>query len=200
MVFFVEVNVFCHIAHSIYHLFAFIKRHAFLAVVAEFHRFANFETAAVGLDFVEQKADKSGFSHTVIAHDAQFFIARKGVVEIVEYHLIAKSFWNVVSSENLLPDIAGLHIKHHIAFVVALLCAFFQVVEGIDTVLCLVSAGLRLASHPLNFGAKQIASFLYSCILSIDAFGSLFEVVMIVAFIGKDVILVKLQNFVANFV
>ena len=75
MVLFIKVDVFSHIANGINHFFSLIEMNALLAVITKFHRFANLKVARIGLYPIEQQFDKSGFTYSIITHDAQFLIS-----------------------------------------------------------------------------------------------------------------------------
>ena len=200
VVFLVKIDVFRHIAHGINHAFALVKVHPFLAVMGKFHRLADFEVAAVGLDDVEQQFDERGLAHTVVTHDAQLLVAGKRVVEIVQDHLVTVALVHMVGREDFLADVGALHVQFHLPVVAALLGAFLQVIEGVDAVLCLVGACLRLAAHPVQLGAQQVAGPFHLGILGLDALGALFQVVVVVAAVGEDAVLVHLQDAVADVV
>ena len=78
--------------------------------------------------------------------------------------------------------------------------ALTQVVERIDAVLRLVGTCLRLAPHPLQFGSQQVAGFVDSRILGVDALGTLFKIIIVIATVAVDARLVEFQYFGAYLV
>ena len=196
----VEVHIFGYVACRVNHLLALVKLYAVLAIVAKLHGFAYLEVALVGSEFSQQQLDEGGLAHAVVAHNAQFLVACKGVVQILENHLVAKPLADVVCGKNLLAYVGRFHIQFHFAIVVAALRTLLQVVESIDAVLCLVHARLRLAAHPLELGAQQVAGALHSSVLCLDALGAFLQIVVVIALVAIDLLLVEFQNAVAYLV
>ena len=106
----------------------------------------------------------------------------------------------MVSSENLVANVGGVDIEAHITQVVHDAGTLLQVIEGIDAILCLVGTCLRLAAHPVELGAQQVAGTLDGGILRLDALGTLLQVVVVVALVAVDGLLIHLQNLVADIV
>ena len=76
--------------------------------------------------------EEYGFTRTIFAYDAEFFIAREVVVEIVENLVVAKGFAYVLSLEDFRAEICRLYAKRYLFFGNALFGTLFDFVESID--------------------------------------------------------------------
>ena len=79
------------ILHNINDLHLFIECKTILAVITPLHSLAHLNDSFVGSDTAEQHLYECGLSGTVIAHNTQFLVPRKGVEKVLCNNLVAES-------------------------------------------------------------------------------------------------------------
>ena len=190
-----EIDGFGHSTHHVDHLHLLIDGHALLREIAELHRFADHETTGRGRHLTEQHTNEGGFPRAVVAHDAHFLKARKIVVEIFEdHHPIVEGFGHIFCLEDLRTDVTGLYVQTGGALFGAPAGLLLQFVEGLLARTAFVAARLRLAAHPVEFLAIEIARPVDVGVGGGDALVALFEVVGVVAAIGVGGAIVQLND------
>ena len=94
-----EVDFFGNLAYSINNLHAIVELDATLAIISEFDSFANIESTTIRRNFAKKHFEESGFTRTIFAYDAKFFVAREVIVEIIEYFIVAKGLTDILCLE-----------------------------------------------------------------------------------------------------
>ena len=104
----------------------------------------------------------------------------------------------MVCLEYLAADIGCLDIELHIVVVEALLCNFFQFIEGILPISCLMPAGLRHASHPLQLGTVEVIGAFHFYGFGFNTLFALLQIITVITLILVYLAVVYLYNFRAN--
>ena len=85
------------------------------------------------------------------------------------------------SFEDFLPDVASFCTAQvDLLGALASLGLLLQLVEGVDTILCLRATSLGLTTHPIEFSAIEVEGTLTSLIFGFVSLLALGEVVVIV--------------------
>ena len=100
--------------------------------------------------------------------------------------------------ENLRSDIRSLHIQIDVTGLMLLFGFLFQLVKSIDPVLRLCPASLRLAAHPVELLAKQVAGPIHLGIQRIHPLLSFFQIIAVIPLILINLFPVYLDNLATD--
>ena len=186
-------------AHGVYHFGVLVEAgDPLLTVIAPFHGLARVDAARIGLQAVQQNLDERGLAHAVGTDDSHLLIAGEGVAPVPQYYLVAEGLAYVFSFEYLGADVAGLHVKAHVLLRAGRVAAGLQVVEIIDAVFGFRAAGLRLAAHPFQLAAQQVAHASQLRLAVLHPLGALLYVVVVVAVVAVQGLALDFDDTVAH--
>ena len=94
-----KIDFFSYLAHSINHLHTIVELYARLTIIGKLYCLANIETTAIGSNFAKKHLKEGGFTRTIFTHNAEFFVAREVVIEIIKNFVVAKSLANILRFE-----------------------------------------------------------------------------------------------------
>ena len=188
------IDVFSGFADCIYHLHLLVELHSVLTIVAETDSLTHDKTATIGLHQSEQHLHESALSCAVIADDAELFVTREVIVEVLEQDKVSVSLAHILGLEYLAADVGRFHLEPDLLFLDTAMSLLLQLVEGFLAIPCFMSSGLRHSSHPVEFRPVEVRCPSHLSPSHFQALFTMFEEVGIVALIGVDRFFIELED------
>ena len=145
------------------------------------------------------EVQESRFSCSIAADNAYLLISLEIVCETVKIAFVAIVEAQVLAVHDLGAKPCGaLHGLHADLFLgIDLRCPVLEVIECVYTVACLACTGTWSAADPFQLTAQDVADLVCLGIVIGDPFLALFEIVLVVAFIGIYGTMIHLHDDVA---
>ena len=192
------VDVFAVIADEIEHLLVHWQILILLLVVADLHRFADVETAAVCWSESSEHVQERRFADAVWPDDADAVIFHEGVGEIVEDRATVEAFCEVLALDDLLAE-AGVHKIEHERVLVLVGELAFDLVEALLARFLLRAAGLHALAHPGQLLLVETAQLFSAASLVCFTLGFFFEEGGVVAAVAVELAAVELEVGIDTF-
>ena len=126
-----QINFFGNILHHFQYFHLLIKCQSILTVITELNSFTNVKTAAVGFYLPQKHFQKSGFSRSVFPDNAHFFVAGKGVIEIIQNGEVFVAFADVFRFKNFRSEVTRFYTEFHVVRYQVLFGPFFNVLKTV---------------------------------------------------------------------
>ena len=134
-----HLDIFSNVSDNVDDLLLIVKLEALLTVVAETDRLAHIKLTLIGFHLAEQHLEESTLARTVRPHNAQFLIAGKGVVIVLEDdapRVSLPSGWeglrDMFGLKNLIADIGRFHLETERLLLMAALGSLLQFIESLN--------------------------------------------------------------------
>ena len=189
-----QIDVFSSFADCIYHLHLLVELHSVLTIVAETDSLTHDKTATIGLHQSEQHLHESALACAVIADDAELFVTREVVVEVLEQDEVSVSLAHILGLENLAADVGRFHLKPDLLLLNSAMGLLLQLVESFLAISGFMTSSLRHPSHPIEFRPVEIRCPRNLCPSHFQALFTMFEEVGIVALISVDRLFIKFED------
>ena len=158
-----------------------------------------YSAMSVTTSIAQEHLDEGGLTGAVVAHDAHLLEAGEVVVEVAQDDFFGRpGFGDVLTLEDFRTDVDVLALEAHLPFLDALPGFGLEFVESFLAVAGLVSAGLGLTAHPVEFAAIEVVGVLEFGSAVIHPLLPLFEIIGVVALIGEERLGVELDDEIAD--
>ena len=193
-----DVDNLGNLFHCIDDAHILVEGDSILTVVAPFYRLAHLDGATILPGMAEQHFYECGLSRAVVSNDSKLFVTGKIIIKIFYNHSITEGLVERTHFEDFLANVARICAQRDARVATQSRSLLFKFVEGVDSVFCLRRACLRLAAHPVELFAHEVAGAQHFGLGIFETLVAFAQKIAIISFVAVDAPVVNLNNLVAH--